>query len=66
MGEGFKEVKLKGRIVNWLINLNKSRPNDRSIDKHFIKALLIAAISVDEVKKGDLNAEIVKFIKGKT
>lgn len=61
----FKTVKLQGRLVNWLLNLNAQRRADAQIDKSFIKSLLIAVFTVKLIKAGDaLEPGLIEFIKG--
>lgn len=65
VGDGFQEVKLKGRIVKWLCDLNENKRNEQSIDKHFVKALLIAIFSVKTIKEnGALDVDLMAFING--
>ncbi|XP_031635606.1 uncharacterized protein LOC116348676 [Contarinia nasturtii] len=60
----FEEVKLKGSVANWLCSLNEKKRNDQSLDKYFIKALLIAVFSIKNIKGDDeLHADLMAFIK---
>lgn len=62
---GFKEVKLKGRVVKFLLGLNTERRDDVAIDKAFIKALVISVFSVSTIKaNGMLQSELVDFMRG--
>lgn len=63
---GFKEVKIKGRVVDFLSNLNANRRNDPKADFPFIKALIVSVFTVKLVKaKDSLQPDLIDFIKGK-
>lgn len=62
---GFKEIKLKGRLVKLLLDLNANRREDVSVDLTFIKALIVSVFTVKYIKEeGILQTELVDFIKG--
>lgn len=66
---GSVEVRLTGKTVKWLLKLNVKRREDKSVDKAFIKAILIAVFKAQFIKdfQGSVNAldeNLVLFIKG--
>lgn len=64
-GNDIKFVKLKKILIEFLIRLNKERREDRTVDKSFVKGLIIAVFSVQKVKSGEvLNIALIDFIKG--
>lgn len=61
----YEEIKLNGRVVNWLTGMNTERRNESNVDKTFIKVLLIAVFTVRFIKSGDeFEAGSMDFIKG--
>lgn len=63
--DGHKEVKIKGRAIEWLNNINIKHRNDKTADKPFIKVLLISVFTVKFIKSGDkFEEDLIKFIKG--
>lgn len=65
VGDGFVFVKLKKALVDFLIRLNKERREDSTVDKAFVKGLVIAVFSVQKVKSGEtFNSALINFIKG--
>lgn len=55
------------RAVNWLINVNTDRRADKKIDKAFIKALLIAVLSVKAIKSCEnFDEGSISFVKGRS
>lgn len=66
VGNIFKVVKIKGRVVTFLLNLNANRRNDISVDLPFIKALLISVFGVKIIRAGgELEQQLIDFIEGK-
>lgn len=52
-------------MVDFLIGLNDNRRDEKNIDKHFIKTLLIGVLSVKAIKANeDFDDGYVSFIKG--
>lgn len=63
---GFTQVKLTGRIVQFCSGLNANRREDVTADLTFIKAMIVSVFGVKHVKAGSiLQVELVDFIKGK-
>lgn len=63
--DGHKEVKMKGRVIKWLSDINTKHRNDKNADKAFIKVLLISVFTAKVIKSGDkFEEDLVKFIKG--
>lgn len=65
VGENVQLVKLKTLLVDLLIRLNLQRREDDSMDKVFIKGLVIAVFSVRKVKAHEnFHPDLVAFIRG--
>lgn len=63
VGNGIEHVKLKKNLVDFLIKLNVERREDRSVDKAFIKGLMIAVFTVQKIKtSNNFNENLKAFI----
>lgn len=62
-GKGFK---LKKEHIDRLLYYNKSPTckNNTNIDKTYVELLLLSAFSVSDLKKGDVNIDLLNVIKG--
>lgn len=66
VSDRFEEVKLSVKVVNGLKELNSKKRDDDAKDKTFIKALLVGLFGVKNIKSGQVDKRIVRFIKGKS
>lgn len=63
VGDDVEFVKLNKVLVDFLTKLNVDRRKDSSVDKTFVKGLIIAAFTVQKVKTNDiLNQDLMEFI----
>lgn len=62
----FREVSLSARAVTGLIKLNTEKRTNKSVDKIFIKALVIAVCSLQRIKDSAIpfNDGDIEFMKG--
>lgn len=61
----YKGIEITMRVVDWLTKMNTNYRADKTFDKAFIKALLIAVLSVKLVKSGEeIDDGYISFVKG--
>lgn len=60
----YRSVELQMRVVDFLIDLNTNRRADKTVDKAFIKSLLIGVLSVKAIKAGEKSDGYISFIEG--
>lgn len=62
---GLKEVKLKGKAVNFLTRLNTEQRNDAELDLSFIKTMVICVFTCKSVRSDvTLEPELISYIRG--
>lgn len=65
VGNGIECVKLKKLLVDFLVRLNIERREDSTVDKAFVKGLVIGVFSVQKIKSNEnLSSDLVAFISG--
>lgn len=65
VANGGKVVKLKKFLIDFLSRLNVERRGDVSIDKAFVKGLIMGVFNVQTVKANEaLDPQLMEFVKG--